>query len=713
LPPKARDHLTMARPWHAPLLFVCLLATAAAGAWALHIANRDESVRDFQDHQLHTVTTLAAVVQTGLTGASRTLRLLAAATAGEDRRTIDTLLDRERRCEAPPCPSAIAVYDRAATPIASAVRPVALDADQLAAAAAWAGDPANVAGVRTVIARSAMPALVFIVPRGSARGPAGGGFVAEEVPFDSLFAATKTPEDAPYALLVVSNAGDVMYRSGHPEMRLNNIYRRDGRCASCHQSLAHVERMIAIRRGLLQYSVHDTPQLAAVAPVSFEGETWTAAAIAPASGAVGVVTNELRQLGLLGSLTAVGFGVAVHVMWRERRRRQDADLEALRQADVERSHSALTAINATLESAAAEWRRTVDTIDAAILVLDPHGVIKRMNRVAAALLPAPTFSWLGQPSANLAQLPPWDTALSLAFEALERNAVSMARVRVPGTGSTWDLWCRAPERPDHQHAVVVVARDVTAIVELQASLRRSETMAALGLVVAGVAHEVRNPLFAISSLVDAWALQPQASSPRLVTALRHEVQRLKTLMTELLEYGSPSVSELSPHRLAPLVDEAVNACRHEAQAGGVRIAAAVPADIEVRSDPGRLARVFINLLQNAVQHSTRGATVTLSARRVAADPAVEIDVCDDGPGFAAEDLARLFTPFFSRRVGGFGLGLAITERIVGEHGGRLAAANRDTGGAKLTVTLPLGPPHQLPAPLEDACRVEEPNPARR
>jgi len=260
----------MARPWHAPLLFVCLLATATAGAWALHTANRDESVRDFQDQQLHSATTVAAVVQTGLTGASRTLRLLAAATAGEDRRTIDTLLERERRCEAPPCPSAIAVYDRAATPVASAVRPVALDAGQLAAAAAWADDPANVAGVRTAIARSATPGLVLIAPlgapRGAARGPAAGGFIAEEIPFDSLFAATKTPEDALYALLVVSNAGDVMYRSGHPEMRLNNIYRRDARCATCHQSLAHVERMIAIRRGILQYSVHDTPQLAAVAP---------------------------------------------------------------------------------------------------------------------------------------------------------------------------------------------------------------------------------------------------------------------------------------------------------------------------------------------------------------------------------------------------------------------------------------------------------------
>src|SRR4029079_14784244 len=96
---------------------------------------------------------------------------------------------------------------------------------------------------------------------------------------------------------------------------------------------------------------------------------------------------------------------------------------------------------ATLESAAAEWRRTVDTIDAPILVLDPHGGIKRMNRVAAARRPPPTFSWLGQPSANLAQLPPWDTALSLAFEAIERNAVSMARVRAHGQRTTRESVC--------------------------------------------------------------------------------------------------------------------------------------------------------------------------------------------------------------------------------------------------------------------------------
>jgi signal transduction histidine kinase len=517
------------------------------------------------------------------------------------------------------------------------------------------------------------------------------GFAAEEIPFDSLFAPARADAgSSPYALLVVNNGGSVMFRSGHPEMRLNNLTTRGAACAGCHQSLDHVDRMMAMDRGLLQYSVREVPQLAAVAPVAFEGERWTAAAIAPAAIAVSLLTSEVQQFGLLAVATLVCCAVTVHMTWRERQRRHRAAAEESRRVHLERSHSALTALNSQLEYAAEEWRRTVDTIDAAIVVLDPSGSVERMNRVASDLLPGAAFSWLRQPSAALASIPPWDSALALAGEALERDGVATARVRIPRTGQTWDLWCRAPKRRDHRSSVVVVARDVTALVELQASLRRSETMAALGLVVAGVAHEVRNPLFAISSLVDAWALQPQTAPARLISALRGEVARLKTLMSELLEYGSSSAPELGLASLKPVVEEAVNACRHDFEARGVRADIQVPPDLQLWMDPRRLRRVFLNLLQNGAQHAPAGTAVTLVATPASADSSfVEIEVCDDGPGFAAEDIPRLFTPFFSRRAGGFGLGLAISERIVGEHGGQLSATNRPGGGARMTVSLPV------------------------
>jgi signal transduction histidine kinase len=100
--------------------------------------------------------------------------------------------------------------------------------------------------------------------------------------------------------------------------------------------------------------------------------------------------------------------------------------------------------------------------------------------------------------------------------------------------------------------------------------------------------------------------------------------------------------------------------------------------------------VFINLIQNAVQHAPLHSKVRVEVTTSAATPEqVAISVRDSGAGFAPDDLPKIFTPFFSRRAGGFGLGLAITERIVTEHQGKIAAANDPAGGAVMTVWLPV------------------------
>jgi len=625
-------------------------------------------VLEFQQHELTAAGEVAAVVEATLAGSARALRLLAAASDGGDAAVFARMLDAETRCSASPCAAAVAVFAPDGTIVRASGARLGLDPQQVRDALAWSRDQGHAGDVRLAIVHRAPPALALIAPR------AGGGLVASELPFDVLFSRTQADvTSAPYSLLVVSGAGEVMLRTGHPEMRLNNVFTRTPRCLACHGSLEHVDRMVALQSGVLEYTSRGVPRVAAVAPMAFEGERWTVATIAPAADAVSLTSVELRQLGVLAIGTLLCLGLVARMSWREQ------------------NHGALLALNTRLEMAAVEWRMTVDTIDAAVLVLEPGGTIERMNRVAADLLPGPHFSWLGQPSENLRGHAPWDSALALAGEAIDRNAVTMARVRDSHGGTTWDLWCRAPQRTGHRHSVVIVARDVTALVELQASVRRSETMAALGLVVAGVAHEVRNPLFAISSLVDAWALRPEKpAAPHLIAALRREVFRLKTLMNELLEYGSPAAPEMSWHALAPVVDEAVAACRLEHETRRFRIEASVPPDLQVWMDPRRLMRVFINLLQNAAQHAPDGTLVTLSVRGApAGGDEFEISVRDRGPGFAAEDLPRVFTPFFSRRAGGFGLGLAICARIVAEHGGRLAAANHPDGGAVLTVTLPL------------------------
>jgi signal transduction histidine kinase len=108
-------------------------------------------------------------------------------------------------------------------------------------------------------------------------------------------------------------------------------------------------------------------------------------------------------------------------------------------------------------------------------------------------------------------------------------------------------------------------------------------------------------------------------------------------------------------------------------------------------DRGRLLQVFQNLIENALQHSPRGEAVRVRAAIDRADRVafIECAIEDAGPGFREEDLPRVFEPFFTRRRGGTGLGLSIVQRIVEEHGGRIAAANRTPTGAVVTLRLPV------------------------
>jgi signal transduction histidine kinase len=229
---------------------------------------------------------------------------------------------------------------------------------------------------------------------------------------------------------------------------------------------------------------------------------------------------------------------------------------------------------------------------------------------------------------------------------------------------------------------------------LQASLRHSEIMAAMGSLVAGVAHEVRNPLFAISSTLDAFEARfvVRQEYQRYLSVLRAEVQRLTTLMQELLEYGKPAKLELMPDSPEEALAQALHSCAPLATRLNVHICAPSRQHAGlVRMDRQRLTQVFQNLLENAIQHSPFGGYVVVEAEEVSLDGRDWISwaIKDCGPGFCTEDLPRVFEPFFTRRRGGTGLGMSIVQRIVDEHGGSIAAGNRPEGGAVIVVRFPL------------------------
>ncbi len=232
---------------------------------------------------------------------------------------------------------------------------------------------------------------------------------------------------------------------------------------------------------------------------------------------------------------------------------------------------------------------------------------------------------------------------------------------------------------------------------LEASLRRSEVMSAMGALVAGVAHEVRTPLFGISSVVDALEARLERSGQRELLGthldiLRGEVERLSRVMHDLIEFGRPVSAERADAALADVVREAVAICRGQADRAGVTLHTELGDQAFVLAmSRERLLQVFRNVVENAIQHSPSGSIVrvALARRQETPEPVVECIVSDAGDGIAAEDVPHLFEPFFSRRDGGTGLGLAIARRIVEEHHGTVTAGNGPAGGAEFVIRLPL------------------------
>lgn len=227
------------------------------------------------------------------------------------------------------------------------------------------------------------------------------------------------------------------------------------------------------------------------------------------------------------------------------------------------------------------------------------------------------------------------------------------------------------------------------------SLRRSEALAELGQLVGGVAHEVRNPLTAISAGLQTLSLAEPELMRRhseLLGELKSALDRMTALTRDLLVYGKPTEPDLDRGDPGEVIRRAAVVCAPIAERAGVTVDVEVTEPLpSVTMDRSRLLQVFVNLITNAIQHSASGGRVVAScvARPEHHPRQIEWEVADAGPGFSPELLRQVFHPFASRRPGGTGLGLAIARRLVEQQRGEISAQNGPGGGALLRVTLPV------------------------
>lgn len=344
-----------------------------------------------------------------------------------------------------------------------------------------------------------------------------------------------------------------------------------------------------------------------------------------------------------------------------------------------------------IEDAAWEWRRTFDAVEMPLVIVGADGSLVRMNRAARMLAGRSYGEIIGGAIADLPHEEPWLSIADLTSRVREARAPAARQVR-DSLGRTLDLLAMLFDADNPADGrVIVIAWDVSALVDLQSRLEQQRQMATMGALVAGVAHEVRNPLFAISATIDA--LEQAATADELqeyFEVLRHEIARMTTLMQDLLAYGRPAAPVFAEVPVKEIVEMAARACSALAVKQRVEIVVTSVDGVTVVADRDRLVRAVENLVLNAVQHSPQGGSVEVDATRHDGKRSgtVRIRVRDNGKGFAREDLPRVFEPFYSRRKGGTGLGLALVQQIVTEHGGELGAGNAEGGGAEVVITIP-------------------------
>jgi len=351
-----------------------------------------------------------------------------------------------------------------------------------------------------------------------------------------------------------------------------------------------------------------------------------------------------------------------------------------------------------------DLQRVLDAVLDGVIVVDREGRVEQVNAEACRILESSSEALHGQPIERLLGRTHAVAKLARAVLATGRTAlesdhpverrldmnlvVDVAASPMFGESGT----------PD---GAVLALRDRTIQQALQQVVGERESLAAFGRIAAGIAHEVKNPLGGIRGAGQILALRAvDAKTREAAELIVRETDRISTLVDDLMLFARGDKLAFAPVNLHQVLDEVLDLLAHDPIGARVRVERRFdPSLPDLLADRDRLIQVFLNLVRNALQAMEVGGTLTIRTR-VSVDhrlliedgtrvPEVVIELRDTGPGIPPDVLENLATPFFTTRVGGTGLGLALSRNWVARHGGALRIASALGQGTVVSVSLPL------------------------
>jgi two-component system sensor histidine kinase PilS (NtrC family) len=337
-------------------------------------------------------------------------------------------------------------------------------------------------------------------------------------------------------------------------------------------------------------------------------------------------------------------------------------------------------------------QNTIRCLPSGLVTVTLEGGITSINEAACDILGVTEFAALGQPLSQ--RIPNLKPVLDEAgpVGSVRRHEVDAIRV----DGSLRRLGVSATPLSDHTSNIigrVIHFQDLTELRRMELAVQRSERLASIGRLAAGIAHEIRNPLASISGSVEVLKSLPgaDAETRQLVDIAVREVDRLDRLISDLLDYARPRTEERQPLDLGEVTTEIGKAIEHERRDRDINVVVDAEPGVGIDGASGQIRQVLWNLIRNAIDAMPSGGTLRMASsleELSGGQREAVLTVSDTGVGIPKEDLDRIFEPFFSTKPNGTGLGLATVARIVEDHRGNIDMHSDRGQGTTFTLRFP-------------------------
>jgi two-component system nitrogen regulation sensor histidine kinase GlnL len=349
------------------------------------------------------------------------------------------------------------------------------------------------------------------------------------------------------------------------------------------------------------------------------------------------------------------------------------------------------------------WEEILTNLDDGVVTVDPGGKIGFFNEAAQILTDISSAAVAGQPFEQIFKLEPW--LIELVYKTRPPRQESSR-----GEGDFVTRWGRkipvgvtvSPlhDRDGNFEGAILLLRDIKHRKELEEDLKRADRLALMGTLAAGLAHEIRNPLGGIKGAAQLLrrSADGNPSVREFTDIMIREVDRVNQLIEQLLDLSRPAQLTLEAVNIHEILDDVLLL---ESQTVGEkeiqvkkRFDPSLPA---IKGDRAQLIQVFLNLVKNAFQAMEQNGALTVTTRLETdyhlrgegsgSNRIIWVDLADQGAGIADEDLPHIFSPFFTTKTNGTGLGLATCYRIIKEHGGLIRVESTEGKGSTFKVSL--------------------------